>query len=198
MSITDGRRGSGSRGSTTRVAALTKAGEFDQAAALLRKLGGAHPSLAVQAYQADIQARGGHLAEAEAQYRAVLAKSPRNVQALGGLAGVLAREGKQTEADTLFAQAAALPGGSKVGAARADALRLQARADVRSGGADRHVPLGGECRSVQPVAAPGVGPGVARAGRRGGRAGGDGAGGGVRASNGGADAGVDLFRQRDA
>jgi predicted Zn-dependent protease len=109
------------------VAKLTNAGEFDQAAALLRRLGGPHPNAGTLAYLADIQARAGHLAEAEAGYRAVLAHSPRNVAALGGLAGVLAREGKQSEADALFAQAAQLPGGASVGASRANALFEQAK-----------------------------------------------------------------------
>ena len=109
-----------------RVAALTNAGEFDQAAALLRRLGGRHPNAANLAYLADIQARAGHLAEAEAEYRAVLRTSPRNVAALGGLAGVLSREGKQAEADRLFAQVAQLPGGNAAGSGRADALRKQA------------------------------------------------------------------------
>ena len=108
------------------VTALAKAGEFDQASALLRKLGGRHPNAATLTYLADLQARGGHLAEAESQYRAVLARSPRNVLALGGLAGVLAREGKQAESDALYAQAAQLPGGAAVGVGRAESLRLEA------------------------------------------------------------------------
>jgi predicted Zn-dependent protease len=108
------------------VQTLTNAGEFDKAAALLRRLAGPRPNVANQAYLADIQARAGHLTEAEAQYRAILRGSPRNVAALGGLAGVLSREGKQGEADTLFAQVARLPGGSTAGSGRADALRKQA------------------------------------------------------------------------
>jgi tetratricopeptide (TPR) repeat protein len=105
---------------------LVNQGEFGQAEALLRKLAGKRLTGANLAYLADIQARAGNLQDAEANYRTVLGHSPRNAQALGGLAGVLAREGKQDEADTLFAQAAKLPGGASAGAAHADALRLQA------------------------------------------------------------------------
>ena len=110
-----------------RVAALVNAGEFDKASALLHKLGGRRPNAATLAYLADIDARAGHLAEAEAQYRAVLRGSPHNVQAMGGLAGVLAREGNQPDADALYAQVAKLPGGASVGGGRAEALRKQAQ-----------------------------------------------------------------------
>jgi predicted Zn-dependent protease len=108
------------------ISKLTNAGEFAKAEALLRRVAGRNMNAGTLVYLADIQAREGRLAEAEQGYRAVLARSPRNVQAIGGLAGVLAREGKQAEADTLFAQAAQLPGGGAVGAVRARALRLQA------------------------------------------------------------------------
>ena len=114
------------RSQYARVTALTNHGEFDQAEALLRKLTGRRANAGARAYLADIQARGGHLDQAEAGYRGVLARSPRNVQALGGLAGVLSRQGKQAEADTLYAQAASLPGGAAVGRGHADTLRRQA------------------------------------------------------------------------
>lgn len=108
------------------VTTLTNAGEFDKASALLKHLSGSHPSTANLAYLADIEARAGRLPSAEAKYRAVLAKSPRNVQAIAGLAAVLSRNGQQEEADKLFAQAAQLPGGAKTGTSRSNALRLQA------------------------------------------------------------------------
>ena len=114
------------RAQYAKIAALTNAGAFAQAETLLIKIAGRQPNAATQLYRADIQARAGRLTEAEAGYRAVLAKHPRNVQALGGLAGVLARDGKQDEAEALFARAAALPGGEAVGPAHANALRLQA------------------------------------------------------------------------
>jgi predicted Zn-dependent protease len=115
------------RAQYARIGNLVSRGEFAQAEALLRRVSGRRMTLGNLTYLADIEARAGRLDEAESDYRAVLAKSPRNVQALGGLAGVLERQGKQDEADTLYAQVASLPGGAPFGEAHANALRLQAQ-----------------------------------------------------------------------
>ena len=109
------------------VAALTKRGEFAAAEAQLRRVMGSHPTAGNELQLGDIQARAGELAEADATFRAVLRAQPRNVAALGGLAGVLTREGKTAEAEAMYAQAERNGGGAAVGQARAQLLRQQAQ-----------------------------------------------------------------------
>ena len=110
-----------------RVAALTRRGEFAAAEAELRRLMGPRPNAGNYLLLGDIQARAGKLAEADASFRTVLRSQPRNGAAMGGLAGVLSREGKTDEANALFARAEAAGGGNAIGASRADLLRRQAQ-----------------------------------------------------------------------
>ena len=114
------------RADYARVAALTQRGEFAQAEALLRQLMGSRPNAGNYLQLGDIQARAGQLASAEGSFRTVLRSQPRNVAALGGLAGVLSREGKQSDADAIYAQAQSYGGGNALGQNRAQQLRQQA------------------------------------------------------------------------
>ncbi len=109
------------------VAALTQHGEFAQAEAHLRALMGRKPNFGNYLQLADIQARAGKLAQSEASYRTALRSQPRNVAALGGLAGVLAREGQTDEANRIFAQLGRSGGGGSVAQTRAASLRQQAQ-----------------------------------------------------------------------
>ena len=115
------------RGEYARVAALTQRGEYAQAEALLRQLMGRRPNAGNYLQLGDIQARAGQLADAESSFRTVLRSQPRNVAALGGLAGVLSREGKTTDADQVYAQAQSYGGGNALGQNRAQQLRQQAQ-----------------------------------------------------------------------
>ena len=121
-----GRAAQRSRAQYAQVAHLVDRGEFAQAEALLRRLSGPRPSVANQVYLARIEASGGRLQESESLYRAILGKNPRNVQALAGLAALRARAGKPEEAEALFLQAEALPGGAAIGPAHAAVIRQQA------------------------------------------------------------------------
>ena len=114
------------RGQYAQVAALTQRGEYAAAESLLRQLMGKRPNAGNYLQLGDIQSRAGHLAEAEASFRTALRGQPRNVAALGGLASVLSREGKQSDADQIYAQAQSLGGGNAIGQNRAQTLRQQA------------------------------------------------------------------------
>ena len=82
----------------------------------------------LQVMLADAQARQGKLDEAEASYRAALARAPNNPQGLVGLAGVLSRQGRAQEASDLLDRAQATGNSKLVGQARALQLREQANA----------------------------------------------------------------------
>jgi cellulose synthase operon protein C len=114
------------RSEYAQVAALTNRGRYAEAELRLRGLMGRRPTAANRLQLADIQARAGRFSDAEASYRSVLAAQPRNVTAMGGLAGVLTREGKLAEADALFARAESSGGGASIGRIRAQALQQQA------------------------------------------------------------------------
>ena len=114
------------RGQYAQVAALTQRGEYAAAESLLRQLMGKRPNAGNYLQLGDIQSRAGHLAEAEASLRTALRSQPRNVAALGSLASVLSREGKQADADQIYTQAQSLGGGNAIGQSRAQALRQQA------------------------------------------------------------------------
>jgi cellulose synthase operon protein C len=108
--------------------ALARSGQYAQAAEQLRAViakGG--DVTGAQAMLADMQARGGDLAGAEASYRAVLARQPDNATALIGLANLLTKRGRDAEAQTLLARAAATGHGQAAGQARAQQLRMQAQ-----------------------------------------------------------------------
>ena len=115
------------RGEYAEVAALTNRGEFGRAEALLRKLMGNRPNAGNYLQLGDIQARAGRLGESESSFRTVLRSQPRNVAALSGLAGVLTRDGKTTDAEQVFRQAQAYGGGNASGQSRAQMLRQQAQ-----------------------------------------------------------------------
>jgi predicted Zn-dependent protease len=107
--------------------ALARSGQYAQAAAQLRAViakGG--DVTGAQQMLADMQARGGDLAGAEASYRAVLARQPDNAAALIGLANVLTKRGRDSEAQALLAKAEATGHGQAAGQARAQQLRQQA------------------------------------------------------------------------
>lgn len=109
------------------VGTLVRRGEFASAESQLRRLMGPRPNAGNYLLLGDIQLRAGKLADAEASFRTVLRSQPRNVAALGGLAGALSREGKTTEANTLYARAGTTGGASAAGATRATQLREQAQ-----------------------------------------------------------------------
>jgi tetratricopeptide (TPR) repeat protein len=115
------------RGEYANVAALTRRGEYARAEAELRRLMGKRPNAGNYLQLGDIQTRAGQLLEAEASYRTVLRSQPKNVLALGGLAGVLTREGKTDEANQVFAQAEATGRAGAIGQVRAQMLRDQAQ-----------------------------------------------------------------------
>ena len=109
------------------VGVLVRRGEFSAAEGQLRRLMGPRPNAGNYLLLGDIQLRAGRLAEAEASFRTVLRSQPRNVAALGGLAGALSREGKTDEANALYARAGTTGGASAAGATRATQLREQAQ-----------------------------------------------------------------------
>ncbi len=109
------------------VGTLVRRGEFASAESQLRRLMGPRPNAGNYLLLGDIQLRAGKLADAEASFRTVLRSQPRNVAALGGLAGALSREGKTAEANTLYARAGTTGGASAAGATRATQLREQAQ-----------------------------------------------------------------------
>ncbi len=115
------------RGDYARVAALTQRGDYAAAETLLRQLMGKRPNAGNYLQMGDIQRRAGQFGEAEASFRIVLRSQPHNVAALGGLAAVLAREGKTTDADQAYAQAQSFGGGNALGQNRAQQLRQQAQ-----------------------------------------------------------------------
>ena len=115
------------RGQYARVAALTQRGEYAAAEALLRQLMGNRPNAGNYLQMGDIQRRAGQFGAAEASFRTVLRSQPHNVAALGGLAAVLGREGKTTDADQAYAQAQSFGGGNALGQNRAQQLRQQAQ-----------------------------------------------------------------------
>ena len=112
------------------VAALTKRGEFAAAEAKLRHLMGSTPNAGNYLELGDIQAKEGHLSQAEATFRLALRDAPRNKGAMIGLAGVLQREGKSGEAEQMFARAGVKPGSAQGGGqSSAQVLLDQARAN---------------------------------------------------------------------
>ena len=110
-----------------RVAAMVRQGEYAAAEAALRRLIGPRPNAGSLLYLGDIQLRAGHLAQAEASFRSALRGQPGNKAALNGLATVLSREGKGTEANATFAQAGTTGSAVSAGAARGAKLREQAQ-----------------------------------------------------------------------
>ena len=110
------------------VAALTRRGEYAEAETKLRRLMGNRPNLGNYLQLGDLQARAGKLADAEASFRTVLRSQPRNVAALSGLGNVLTREGKEDEAQQIFARAGVQGGGQS----RAAQLANQAKAATDS------------------------------------------------------------------
>ena len=115
------------RGDYARVAALTQHGDYAAAETLLHKLMGNRPNAGNYLQLGDIQRRAGQFGEAESSFRTVLRSQPHNVAALGGLAAVLSREGKTTDADQVYAQAQSYGGGNALGQNRAQQLRQQAQ-----------------------------------------------------------------------
>jgi tetratricopeptide (TPR) repeat protein len=117
------------------VARLAKAGSYDKAERLLRRLVGRKGTAGDYAQLGDIQARAGRLAEAEASYRHAIALNPRYANAAAGLAALLTREGHAQEAATLYAEAETLytKSGNRAGlrslrGGRAELLRADAKA----------------------------------------------------------------------
>lgn len=123
---------SGGGNASARAQSLLNSGNFVEAEAELKRqiARNVDNSGGLQSMLADAQAQQGKLGDAEGSYREALARNPRNAGALVGLAGVLSREGRSQEAQTLLAQAESMGAGPQVGQARAAALRLQAQ-DVR-------------------------------------------------------------------
>jgi tetratricopeptide (TPR) repeat protein len=89
------------------VTRLANAGQYDKAEHLLRRLMGRGGNAGTTLMLADIQARAGRLADAEASYRRAMAMNARNPAAAVGLAALLTREGHTQEAETLYAEAEA-------------------------------------------------------------------------------------------
>ncbi len=123
--------GASTGGATSReyaeVTSLADRGEYDRAEALLRRLMGGQGNAGNYLQLGDIQSRAGRLAEAEASFRASLAGQPGNTAALVGLAGVLAKQGREGEADELFARAESTGRDrGAIGRLRAEQLRLRA------------------------------------------------------------------------
>jgi tetratricopeptide (TPR) repeat protein len=123
---------SGGGSASARAQSLLNSGNFVEAEAELKRqiARNVDNSGGLQSMLADAQAQQGKLGDAEGSYREALARNSRNAGALVGLAGVLSREGRSQEAQTLLAQAESMGAGPQVGQARAAALRLQAQ-DVR-------------------------------------------------------------------
>ena len=111
-----------------RVSTLTQQGEFAVAEAALRKLMGPHPAAGSYVQLGYIQLRAGRLADAEASFRRTLASSPRNPTALGGLAAVYARQGRDLEANAIYTRLGRNPDAGDALQQRATALRAQAQA----------------------------------------------------------------------
>ena len=109
------------------VARLAEQGRLDEAERLLLRLMDGRGDWGSHLQLADIRSRAGRLADAEAGFRRVLAARPDSPAALGGLAGVLAKQGRTEEADALFARAEAAGRGTReAGRSRAERLRLRA------------------------------------------------------------------------
>jgi tetratricopeptide (TPR) repeat protein len=125
-------RGGGGGNASAAAQAMLNRGEFAAAEAELKRqiARNVDNSGGLQSMLADAQAQQGKLGEAEASYRESLALNSRSAGALVGLAGVLSREGRSQEAQTLLAQAESMGAGPQVGQARALALRQQAQ-DLR-------------------------------------------------------------------
>lgn len=111
-----------------RVRALVQHQQFDQARDLLTRLTGKNPNAGMLMLIASAESQAGQLAAAERDYRTVIGLSPRNGPALAGLAGLLAREGRDGEADVFFTRAEQAGAGRLVAAARSQALRERAAA----------------------------------------------------------------------
>ncbi len=125
-----GGSGANLSGQYAQVRMLADRGDYAQAEQLLNRItkGRGNPGMSLML--GDVQARAGHLPEAEASYRTALRGQPGNAMALIGLADVLLKQGHTAEADELFARAEA--SGSKTLVARARAEELRQRAQLVS------------------------------------------------------------------
>ncbi len=112
------------------VNTLADRGQYAAAEAELRRLMGPRPAAGSYVQLGYIQLRAGELAPAEASFRRVLASSPRNAAALGGLAGVYARQGNDAAANEIYARLGTTPGAAGVGQQQATTLRTQAQAST--------------------------------------------------------------------
>ncbi|MBN8875582.1 MAG: BCSC C-terminal domain-containing protein [Rhodospirillales bacterium] len=114
--------------------AAIQRGQLDSAERQLRAIIARGGDVAgAQSMLADVLSRRGDLAGAETQYRAVLGRQPSNPDALVGLAQVLNREGRSSEAEALLDRAQSTGATRVVGRIRADALRQQAAATTDPG-----------------------------------------------------------------
>ncbi|MBV8521034.1 MAG: BCSC C-terminal domain-containing protein [Acetobacteraceae bacterium] len=77
---------------------------------------------------ANVQGRQGDVSGAESTFRTVLQRQPANGDALIGLATILNREGRSSDADELLSRAEATGSARVVGRLRAEQLRAQANA----------------------------------------------------------------------
>ena len=107
---------------------LTDRGEFAAAEAELRKLMGPRPAAGSYVQLGYIQLRAGELPDAEASFRRVLASSPRDGAAMGGLAAVLTREGKADDAAAIYARLGNGSAARGLEQVRATGLRTEAQA----------------------------------------------------------------------
>jgi tetratricopeptide (TPR) repeat protein len=115
------------------VRRLADQSRYDEAERLLRRLMGSHPAAGDYVGLGGIQARAGHLAEAEDSFRRARQMNPHSADAAAGLAGVLAQQGHDQEADALYAEAQELytkagnrAGSQALNSARASQLSRQA------------------------------------------------------------------------
>jgi cellulose synthase operon protein C len=108
---------------------MIQRGQLDAAARRLRAIISSGGDVTgAQLMLADVLSRRDDLPGAETQYRAALARQPTNADALVGMAQVLNRQGRSTEAEAMLDRAQSAGNGRAVGRIRADALRQQAAA----------------------------------------------------------------------
>ena len=134
--------GSDVQGEMASIRVAANRGDYAGAERRIRSMMGRGNNAGLQIMLADVQARSGDLAGAEATYRQALTGAPGNSSAMVGLAGVLQQEGRTAEATDLLTRAGATGSLRQIAQARAQQAAPAGCRGHRSCDQDRPFPRG--------------------------------------------------------